>query len=181
MAMPVAGDTVRHSAILDIRGWATAVARASQRYLQLALNHRLDELTHTLTQPDFDRVKPIVEKMDRRLCFRLQDRRRRASLAHGVVSTGAPTPGLLWVSPPGDYAIVNSNHIPDGTALVAGTIQNAPQETLVKLRQNVGSGWRLCETTRCGSLLMGIWGIWCGWLHRGRVPERTTAAARLSG
>jgi hypothetical protein len=23
---------------------------------------------------------------------------------------------LLWVSPPGDYAIVNSNHIPDGTA-----------------------------------------------------------------
>src|SRR6516225_5822578 len=115
MAMPVAGDTVRHSAILDIRGWATAVARASQRYLQLALNHRLDELTHTLTQPDFDRVKPIVEKMDRRLCFRLQDRRRRASLAHGVVSTGAPTPGLLWVSPPGDYAIINSNHIPDGT------------------------------------------------------------------
>ena len=71
--MPVAGDTVRHSAILDIRGWATAVARASQRYLQLALNHRLDELTHPLTQPDFDRVKPIVEKMDRRLCFRLQD------------------------------------------------------------------------------------------------------------
>src|SRR6516225_3790938 len=117
MAMPVAGDTVRHSAILDIRGWATAVARASQRYLQLALNHRLDELTHPLTQPDFDRVKPIVEKMDRRLCFRLQDRRRRASLAHGVVSTGAPTPGLLWVSPPGDYAIVNSNHIPDGTVL----------------------------------------------------------------
>jgi transposase len=22
---------------------------------------------------------------------------------------------LFWVSPPGDYAIVNSNHIPDGT------------------------------------------------------------------
>src|SRR6516164_8640606 len=124
MAMPVAGDTVRHSAILDIRGWATAVARASQRYLQLALNHRLDELTHPLTQPDFDRVKPIVEKMDRRLCFRLQDRRRRASLAHGVVSTGAPTPGLLWVSPPGDYAIVNSNHIPDGTFHCTGSSQS---------------------------------------------------------
>src|SRR6516162_5886986 len=128
MAMPVAGDTVRHRAILDIRGWATAVARASQRYLQLALNHRLDELTHPLTQPDFDRVKPIVEKMDRRLCFRLQDRRRRASLAHGVVSTGAPTPGLLWVSPPGDYAIVNSNHIPDGTsASVARTHSYSPR------------------------------------------------------
>src|SRR5262249_43911758 len=22
---------------------------------------------------------------------------------------------LIWVSPPGDYAIINSNHIPDGT------------------------------------------------------------------
>jgi hypothetical protein len=41
--------------------------------------------------------------------------RRRANVGHGVVSTGAPTPGLLWVSPPGDYAIVNSNHISDGT------------------------------------------------------------------
>ena len=40
---------------------------------------------------------------------------RRANIAHGVVSTGAPTPGLIWVSPPGDYAIVNSNHISDGT------------------------------------------------------------------
>src|SRR5262249_33940473 len=47
--------------------------------------------------------------------FRLRGRRRRASIGHGVVSTGAPTPGLLWVSPPGDYAFLNSNHIPDGT------------------------------------------------------------------
>jgi hypothetical protein len=28
---------------------------------------------------------------------------------------------LLWVSPPGDYAIVNSNHIPDGTRAAADT------------------------------------------------------------
>jgi hypothetical protein len=55
--------------------------------------------------------------MNRRLRFRLQGRRRRASVGHGVVSTGAPTPGLIGVSPPGDYAIVNSNHIPDGTAV----------------------------------------------------------------
>src|SRR5215467_308085 len=26
-----------------------------------------------------------------------------------------PTPALIWVSSPGDYTIVNSNHIPDGT------------------------------------------------------------------
>ena len=74
-----------------------------------------DEITDLLTQPDFDCVKPVVEKINCRPRFRLQGRRRRASIGHGVVSTGAPTPGLLWVSPPGDYAIVNSNHIPDGT------------------------------------------------------------------
>src|SRR6201997_2158227 len=112
--MPVAGDTLR-PAILGIHRWAAAVARASQRRLELALNHRLDELTDPLTQPDFDRVKPIVEEMNRRLRFRLQSRRCRAIVGHGVVSTGAPTPALIWVSPPGDYAIVNSNHIPDAT------------------------------------------------------------------
>jgi hypothetical protein len=26
---------------------------------------------------------------------------------------------LFWVSPPGDYAIVNSNHIPDGTRAIS--------------------------------------------------------------
>src|SRR5262249_50809776 len=76
------------------------------------------------TQPDFDRVKPIVEKMNRRLRFRLQSRRRRAIVGHGVVSTGAPTPALIWVSPPGDYAIVNSNHIPDGTRETAAAGQS---------------------------------------------------------
>jgi len=44
--------------ILAIRRWAAAVAQASQRRLELALNHRLDELTHPLRQPYFDRVKP---------------------------------------------------------------------------------------------------------------------------
>ena len=73
--MPVAGDTVRHSAFVGIGRWAAAVARASQRRLEFALDHRLDELTDPLTQPDFDRVKPIVDKMDRcRLRFRLQGR-----------------------------------------------------------------------------------------------------------
>src|ERR1700756_5436473 len=100
--MAVAGDRFRSIAILGIRRWAAAVARASQRRLELALNHRLDELTDPLTQPDFDRVKPIVEKMNRRLRFRLQSRRCRAIGGHGVVSTGAPTPALIWVSPPGD-------------------------------------------------------------------------------
>ena len=95
MTVPVAGDTARAIAILGIRLWAAAVAWASERPLELALDHRLDELTHPLTQPGFDWIKPIVEKMDRRFGFRLQGRRRRAIVGHGVVSTGAPTPGLF--------------------------------------------------------------------------------------
>jgi hypothetical protein len=55
VTVAVAGHTLR-PAILDIRRQAAAVARASQRRLKLALNHRLDELTYPLTQPDFDRV-----------------------------------------------------------------------------------------------------------------------------
>src|SRR5207244_5045911 len=68
--------------------WAAAVARANQRRLELALDHRLNELTHPLTQPGFDGIEPIVEKMDRRRGFRLQGRRRRAIVGHGAVSTG---------------------------------------------------------------------------------------------
>ena len=70
MAVAVAGETFRPIAILDIPRWAAAVARASQRRVELALNHRLDEITYPLTQSDFDRVKPIVEKIDCRSRFR---------------------------------------------------------------------------------------------------------------
>ena len=83
MTVPVAGDTARTIAILGIRLWAAAVARANERRLEHALDQRLDELTHPVTQLGFDWIKPIVEKMDRRLDFRLQGRRRRAIGGHG--------------------------------------------------------------------------------------------------
>src|SRR5215471_7897206 len=148
--MAVASETFRPIAILDIRRGAGAVARASQRRFELTFNHRLDELTDPLTQPDFDRVKPIVEKMDRRLRFRLQDRRRRASIAHGVVSTGAPTPGLLWVSPPGDYAIVNSNHIPDGTARPQTTGMSRSRRRLIS-NTTTNARWPRPSLFKCQS------------------------------
>src|SRR5580700_7627560 len=90
--MPVASDTAR---ILASLLWAAGVAGARQYRLELGLNHRLDELAHPIAQADFDRIKPIVEKMDRRLGLRLQGCRVRAIAGHGVVSTGALTPGLL--------------------------------------------------------------------------------------
>src|SRR5580693_5909063 len=98
--MPVATDTARAIVILGSLLWATGIARARQCRLELSLDHRLDELAHPIAQADFDRIKPIVEKMDRRLGLRLQGCRVRAIAGHRVVSTGAQTPGLLWFQHP---------------------------------------------------------------------------------
>src|ERR1700731_2925090 len=98
--MPVASDTARAIGILGSLLWATGIARARQCRLELSLDHRLDELAHPIAQADFDRIKPIVEKMDRRLGLRLQGCRVRAIAGHGVVSTGAQTPGLLGFQHP---------------------------------------------------------------------------------
>ena len=69
MTVPVAGDSARAIGILGIRLWAAAVARADERRLELALDHCLDELAHPIPQTGFDRIKPVIEKMLRRLRF----------------------------------------------------------------------------------------------------------------
>src|SRR5207245_1349666 len=74
VTVPVASDTARALSILGICFGAASVARARERRLELALDHRLDELAHPVAQAGFDRIKPIVEKIDRRLGCRLQDR-----------------------------------------------------------------------------------------------------------
>src|SRR6267378_5886460 len=86
--MPVTSDTARAISILASLLWAAGVAGARQYRLELGLDHRLDELAHPIAHADFDRIKPVVEKMDRRLGFRLQGCRVRAIAGHGVVSTG---------------------------------------------------------------------------------------------
>src|SRR6202048_216669 len=98
--MPVTSDTARAISILASLLWAAGVAGARQYRLELSLDHRLDELAHPIAQADFDRIKPIVEKMHRRLGLRLQGCRVRAIAGHGVVSTGAQTPGLLGFQHP---------------------------------------------------------------------------------
>src|SRR5258708_229756 len=98
--MPVTSDTARAISILASLLWAAGVAGARQYRLELGLDHRLDELAHPIAHADFDRIKPVVEKMDRRLGFRLQGCRVRAIAGHGVVSTGALTPGLLGFQNP---------------------------------------------------------------------------------
>jgi hypothetical protein len=105
VTVPVAGDTARAIAILGIRLWVAVVAQADERRLELALDYRLDELTH----PGFDWIKPIVEKMDRRLGFRLQGRDVVPLL---VIAQSPPVCQRrnCLVSAPGDYAILNSSH-----------------------------------------------------------------------
>ena len=103
-------------AIRGIRLWAAAVARANERRLP---NHRLNELTHPLTQPGFDWIKPIIEKMDRRLA---SDCRAGDVVLLLLMAQSPPVcanAGIVWVSAPGDYAILNSNHTPDGTCRCA--------------------------------------------------------------
>src|ERR1700674_1025838 len=98
--MPVASDTARAIGTLASPLGATGVARARQCRLELGLDHRLDKLAHSIAQADFDRIKPIVEKMDRHLGLRLQGYRVRPIAGDGVVSTGAQTPGLLGFQHP---------------------------------------------------------------------------------
>src|ERR1700745_3840270 len=93
--MPVASNTARAISILGSLLWAAGVAGARQCRSELGLDHRLDELAPPIAQADFDRIKPIVEKMDRSLGLRLHGCRGRAIAGHWVVSTGAQTPGLL--------------------------------------------------------------------------------------
>src|SRR5882672_10510810 len=138
--MPVTSDTARAISILASLLWAAGVAGARQCRLELGLDHRLDELTHPIAQADFDRIKPIVEEMDRRLGLRLQGCRVRAIAGHGVVSTGAQNAGIVWVSAPGDYATFNSNHTPDGTSTTFDLLSPAVSTTFIRLLFQCVSG-----------------------------------------
>jgi hypothetical protein len=115
VTVPVAGDTARAIAILGIRLWAAAVARANQRRLEFALDHRLNELTHPLTQPGFD----WINQSSRRWTADLASDCRAGDVVLLLVMAQSPpvcaNAGIVWVSAPGDYAILNSNHTPDGT------------------------------------------------------------------
>ena len=112
--MPVTSDAARAISILASLLWAAGVAGARQYRLELGLDHRLDELAHPIAQADFDRIKPLIQKTDRNLGVRTQNRQLRAMLVMAW-SPPAHNAGNVRVSAPGDYATFNSNHTPDGT------------------------------------------------------------------
>jgi hypothetical protein len=57
-----------------------SLALAGQRLVELGLQHGLQEFTGSVPEARFDRIEPVVEKMLRRLDFRLRQARCRDAL-----------------------------------------------------------------------------------------------------
>jgi hypothetical protein len=87
MAMAVTGDADRLLRFAARRLRMASIARPRQRHVELALDHRMDKFANSIAQTTFDRIKPVVEKMNRRLACRLRRIRLRGNACHGVVSS----------------------------------------------------------------------------------------------
>src|SRR5215218_9296204 len=74
------------------------LAATAQRRRQLLLQHRFNEAADAAAQTSLDRVEPGVARKQP-----IRARRCRAILVHGVVSSGAPTPGFDCRVSTGDY------------------------------------------------------------------------------
>ena len=81
----VTGDADRLFRFAARRLRMACVARPQQRHVQLALDHGLDKFANPIAQATFDRIKPVVEKMNSRLACRLLGIRLRGNACHGVV------------------------------------------------------------------------------------------------
>ena len=51
------------------------IARAGKSRVELAPDHRLDEIANPIAQAGLDRIKPVVEEINRRLGLRLNGHR----------------------------------------------------------------------------------------------------------
>ena len=111
MGLTVAGVLVSRRAPSPER---KVTKQSGTECLELTLDHRLDQFAHPVAQTGLDRIKPIVEKMDRRLAS--EPRTGDFVLLSGMAwSPPAHNAGIVGFSAPGDYATFNSNHTPDGT------------------------------------------------------------------
>jgi hypothetical protein len=89
VAVAVTADANRVLAIAAQRPHGASVARPRQSRFQLALEHGLDEFANPIAQASLDRIKPVVEKVSRRLGLGLRKLRLRGIACHGVVSSPA--------------------------------------------------------------------------------------------
>ena len=86
MAMAVTGDADRLLRFAARRLRMASVARPRQRHVELALDHGMDEFANPIAQATFDRIKPVVEKINSPLATTLRGIRLRGNACHGVVS-----------------------------------------------------------------------------------------------
>src|SRR5712691_2467604 len=78
VAVAVTGGADRSLRIIPGRLRTAGVARSRQRRVELAFEHGLQEFVNSIAKPSFYRVEPVVEKVRRRLDFRLRQARSRA-------------------------------------------------------------------------------------------------------
>ena len=70
--MAVTGKTGRTIGILVRPLRSSTVARARKGRIKLALDHALDKAARPIPHAGFDRIEPIVKKVDRRVGCRLR-------------------------------------------------------------------------------------------------------------
>ena len=70
VAVAMTGDEGRRLRIAARPLHTPAVARARQHLIELALEHRLQEVARSIPKASFDRVEPVVEKIFLGLDFR---------------------------------------------------------------------------------------------------------------
>lgn len=83
MAVTVAGNT--GGLVIALRRMPP-VAGAGKHRVQFCRQHRLDEAAHPFAQARFDGVKPVVEKIVRRLSLTMIGIGIHGNHGHGVVS-----------------------------------------------------------------------------------------------
>ena len=93
--MAVTGDADRVLRIAARRLRAAGIARPGQHLVELAFEHGLQEFANPIAKASLDRIEPVVEKVLRRLDFRLRKAGCRAIACHGVISAGISVPELL--------------------------------------------------------------------------------------
>jgi hypothetical protein len=63
MAVPMAAQTHQILAGHVFSLGQAAVAWPQEGFLQLRLDHALDEMPHSFAHPGFDRIKPVLKKL----------------------------------------------------------------------------------------------------------------------
>ena len=87
MAVAVATGTARALRFTARRLRTASIARPRQRHVELALHRGMDEFANAIAQASFDRIKPVVEKMDSRVGLGLRLFKLHGNVRHGVVSS----------------------------------------------------------------------------------------------